>query len=472
MTTSARGPRRGPRDLAVNVLTACYDGQSFAMEMLDALLRAHPQKPEDAALAAELVLGLLRHRLTAEHLAARFYRGRWAGLRPSIRVILAVAVYQLCWLDRVPAYAAVSQAVAQAKRRGRGVAATVNAVLRRIEDCRGEVIQTPPEPDPRRYLEIAPARGRLFTDNVFPDPARRPLDHLIAVTSHPSWLVERWHRRFKPRLCRQICDAGQRRPPLVLRPNPRRTRPEELVERLAAAGHQARIIAGHNAVILDGTPSPADLDVIRAGLCQPQDSTSQLVLTLAPPRPGELVVDLCAGVGTKATQAAELMDDQGVLIATDVDDSKLARIAAESQRLGLTIIRPTPLEELDRLLAELGRPPDLILVDAPCSNTGVLARRPEARYRASRRTLEELTAVQTGLLSRASALAGQPTRLIYSTCSLEREENEQAVETFCAAGARWEIARQVFTLPNADRDGGFAAVLQRPRTQLSIGSAD
>jgi 16S rRNA (cytosine967-C5)-methyltransferase len=461
MTTTPAGGRRGPRDLAVEVLTACYDGEAFALEMLDGLQQSYPQSAEDAGLAAELVLGTLRHRLTAEHLAAHFYRGRWAGLRPSVRVILAVAVYQLCWLDRVPAHAAVNQAVAQAKRRGRGVAATVNALLRRIEECRGDVIPAPEQPDPRRYLSIDRARGRLFAENVFPDPSRRPLEYLIAATSHSAWLVERWHRRFKPRLCRQICDAGQRRPSLVLRPNPRRVRPEELVERLVGAGHQARVLGDSNAVMVDDAPPAAGLEVVRSGLCQPQDSTSQTALTLSPPRPGELVVDLCAGVGTKSTQAAEMMDDEGAIIATDADALKLSRITADCQRLGLTIVQPVSLDDLDRRLAELGRPPDVVLVDAPCSNTGVLARRPEARYRASQRALGELVAIQAGLLKRAAALAGPATRLIYATCSLEREENEQAVEDFCEAAPEWEVVEQVFTLPGEDRDGGFAAVLRR-----------
>lgn len=459
--TAGASRSHGPRDSAVEVLTSCYDGQPHAKEMLDALLRAHPQSPNDAGLAAELVLGTLRHRLTAEHLASRFYRGRWAGLRPGVRIILAVAVYQLCWLDRVPAHAAVSQAVVQAKRRGRGVAATVNAVLHKVAECRGEVTPRPEAPDPRRYLPIDESRGRLFTVDVFPDPANRPLDYLIAVTSHPPWLVERWHRRFKPKLCRQVCDAGQRRPPLVVRPNPRRISPDDLVERLRAAGHLARRLGDGDAVILGETTAAGELEAVQSGLCQPQDSTSQIALTLAPPKPGDLVVDLCAGVGTKTTQAAEFMDDQGVVIATDTDKSKLDRISASAERLGLTIIRLTPIAGLEGCLAELKRSPDLILIDAPCTNTGVLARRPEARYRACHRAIRELTEIQAGLLRRAAALAGPNTRLIYSTCSLEREENEQAVEDFGAANPGWEIARQVFTLPDSDRDGGFAAVLQR-----------
>ncbi|HVP13120.1 MAG TPA: transcription antitermination factor NusB [Phycisphaerae bacterium] len=459
--TASTAPGRNARDRAAEVLTTCYLGDPFCSEVLEAMQKAAPLPPAEASLAAELVIGVSRHRITAEHLAGRFYRGRFAGLRPSVRVILATAIYQLCWLDRIPDYAAVDEAVRQAKRHGRGVSSMVNAVLRALISHRGEISARPDKPDPRRYLAIDAGRGRLFTENVFPDPARRPLDYLVAATSHPPWLVERWHRRFKPKLCRQVCDAGQRRPPLVLRPNTMRITAEQLVERFRASGHQPCRVDDGEAVLLRDIVPAAELAEVQAGLCQPQDSTSQLALRLCPPQAGELVVDLCAGVGTKSTQAAEMMNNSGVVIASDMDEARLGRIPASAERLGLTIIRPTPLEQLDACLAELGRAPDLILVDAPCTNTGVLARRPEARYRASQRALKELTVTQGRLLERAAKLAGPRTRLIYATCSLEREENEEQISRFCELLPQWQVQTQVFTLPDADRDGGFAAVLMQ-----------
>jgi 16S rRNA (cytosine967-C5)-methyltransferase len=452
---------RNARDRAAEVLVTCYHGEAFCSDVLETMQRADPLSPLDASLAAELVIGVSRHRLTAEHLAARLYRGRFESLRPSIRVILAVAIYQLCWLDRIPDYAAVDEAVRQAKRHGRGFASTVNAVLRKLIAYRGDITNRPESPDPRRWLSIDAGRGRLFTENIFPDPAKRPLDFLVAATSHPPFLVERWHRRFKPKLCRQVCDAGQRRAPLVLRPNATRITPEQLVERFLASGHHPCRLDDGDAVLLRGVVPAAELAEVQAGLCQPQDSTSQLALRLSPPKAGELVVDLCAGVGTKSTQAAEMMNNSGVVIATDTDENRLGKIPASAERLGLTIIRSTPIGRLDACLAELERAPDLILVDAPCTNTGVLARRPEARYRASQRALTELTAVQTQLLRRAAELAGPRTRLIYATCSLEREENEDQVARLCADVPQWRVMTQTFTLPDADRDGGFAASLER-----------
>lgn len=467
--SNTASPGAAARDRALAVLLTCHDGQRLSHDLLDEMQRAEPLGDTDAALAAELVLGVLRHRLTAEHLAARCYRGRWAGLPIGMRLLLALAVYQLCWLERVPDHAAVDQAVRRAHRHGRHAAATVNAILRKVAAERGHLTNCPDLADPRRWLPVEPGRGRMFSENVFPDPAKRPLDHLIAVTSHPAWLVERWHRRFKPTLCRQVCDAGQRRPPLVLRPNRLRTTLAELLDRLQRGGHEPTRVADGDAILLRRHAALADLPEMAEGLCQPQDSTAQSVVTAAAPQPGEFVLDLCAGVGTKSTHAAEWMGNRGLVLATDADDWRLERIAPAAARLGVSIIETAPLAQVESRLTEMGRRPDVILVDAPCTNTGVLARRPEARYRASQKALAGLAAVQREILVRAEALAGPRTRIAYSTCSLEAEENEEQVRWFCTTdrgggdspGGPWRVARQAFTLPDADRDGGFVAVLAR-----------
>lgn len=449
------------RERALAVLLECHAGEANAHDLLESMQAESPLSEEDAGLAAELVLGVLRRRLTCEHIAAHFYRGRWEGLRMPIRLILALAVYQLCFLERVPDYAAVDQAVRAAKRYGRGAGELVNAILRKLGQSAGDIRPAPSQPSPRRYLPIDESRGRVFADDIFPDPERRPLDFLIAATSHSPWLVERWHRRFKPALCRQVCESGLRRPALVLRPNPLRTTTQALVDGLRGQGLRAYRVEGSDAVGVADAPPVTSLEEFQRGLCQPQDSTAMIPLRLAGPRAGDCVLDLCAGSGTKSTQAAELMQNEGLVIATDANSARLSRIEANTRRLGLTIVRAVPLEGLEAALTEAGRVPDLIVIDAPCSNTAVLARRPEARYRASAKNLISLIQVQRDLLSRALELAGPRTRLLYSTCSLEREENEAQVEWFCEYHDGWRVSEQSFTLPDRHRDGGFAAVLQR-----------
>lgn len=477
----ARQPASEAREKAARILRELYDGESASRDLLAGLESESARAQADAALTAELVLGVTRHRITCEHLAAHYFRGRWGGVRPSIRTAFALGVYQLCWLDRVPDHAAVDQTVRLAMRYGKGTADTVNAVLRKIASARGDVIARPDAPNPRRYLPLDEKRGRLFNEDVFPDPARRPLEWLVAATGHPMYLVERWHRRYKPALTRQICEAGQFRRPLVLRANRTRLAAEELIERLRGRGLIADVITEAQAVIVrgrTGEPPPhetgaansidaqrplhaADVPEIGEGLCQPQDATAQLVLASAGLEPGQVVLDLCAGLGTKATHAAECMSDRGVVIATDIDDAKLAAVATSAARLGLTSVRTTPMTALDAALRDLGRPVDVILVDAPCSNTGVLGRRPEARHRASHKHLLELVTVQRDVLARAAALAGPGTRILYSTCSIEREENDEQIAWFDASYPDWHAPESRLTLPGPDWDGGFFAMLER-----------
>ncbi len=459
--TKKRLSQGAARDRALRALVESYEGQAVCHDLLQDWQAADPLSPADAALAAELTLGVARRRITCENIAGHFFRGRWPGLRIPIRVVLAIAIYQLCWLDRIPTHAAVDQAVRQAKRYGRGAANVVNAILRHVADARGEVIEKPIDPDPRRYLPIDSKRGRLFTEIIFPDPARKPLDHLVAVTGHPPWLVERWHRRFKPALCREICDAGIRRPPLVLRPNATRISAGDLLNRFLESGHRAECSPDGASVLLPNSSAVASLPEFQEGLCQPQDTTAQLALRLSPPRPGEFLLDLCAGLGTKSTQAAEIMNDSGIVLATDINPSKLDAVRSSAERLGLSIIRTTPLDEIDAALNRIGRPPDVVLLDVPCLNTGVLARRPEARYRAGANALRSIVQTQRDILRRAAALAGEHTRLIYATCSLEQEENEDQIAWFCSTFPGWRVVAQQLTTPDALHDGGFAAILIR-----------
>ena len=446
-----------PRHRAAQVLTACYDGQRIGQAMLDELQAAKPLAPADAGLCAELVLGVQRHRITCEHLAAHFYRGRWESLRPSLRVILALGVYQLCWLDRIPAHAAVDESVRLAKTHGRGALATANAVLRKIAEICGTVLESPPPAEMhRRWLQIDEVRGRLFEEDVFPDRTRRPLDYLVAATGHPMFLVEHWHRRFKPQRCLQICLAGMLRPKLILRANSRRITPQALLQRLQSTDSSAEFVKGTQAIALRDSPPIVQLPEFLEGLCQPQDSTAQIPVQMAAPKSSEIVLDLCAGVGTKSTQAAEIMNDEGVVIASDTDSAKLARIEESAHRLGLASLRICPAESLAADLGEIPRKPDVILVDAPCSNTGVLARRPDARYRASQKAINSLVALQREILNHAASIAGPSTRIVYSTCSIEQEENEEQAAWFIAQRPEWRIANECLTLPDVERNGGYA----------------
>jgi len=482
------------RDVALAVLADARAGRRAAKRSLDELIERYRVAPADVGLAGEIVWGVMRHRLTLEAVLRPATEGRWDRVGSTLRHILLVAAYQLMWLDAVPAFAAVNEAVEQAKREGgRRAAGFVNAVLRFVQRHMLAREDRVPADDPRCCVPTAPARYCHFDMPVLPDPAAAPVAYLAAVTSHPEMLVRRWIKAFGPKAAEMICAAGTRRPPLILRPNVLRTDAVGLAERLRAEGCDveiARLRNGpsspekkdaavqppcdssreHDAVVLLAASPPSAalprLAAFRDGLFQPQDITAMQPVRAAGVRIGNVVLDLCAGYGTKATQAAEQMADGGLVIASDSDPGKLGALADNCRRLGITCVRTATPDELAAVVAAQRRL-DVILVDVPCTNTGVLARRPEARYRFTPAALRALAATQARLLHRAAELARPQTRLCYSTCSLEKEENEGIVEDFCKRHRGWRVLRSQLTLPQcgtgpADwRDGGFFAVLVR-----------
>ena len=468
------------RDAAVMILAEAGHGRRTARDSLDHLLTRCRIRPEDSALAAELVWGVMRHRLTLQTVLRPLAGRAWERLSSRLRCILLVAAYQMIYLSGVPDFAAVSEAVEQGKREGgRRTAGFVNAVLRSLQRRLVQRDAPGPPPELRSCVPTGPGRYARFDTPVLPDPATDPVAFLSASTSHPEVLVRRWRDRYGPERLEQILRAGAGRPPPVLRANRLKTSEAALASRLRSEGFDAEAVfdpphradrgVGPGGVVVSKPASVGPLlktAAFEEGLFQPQDIAAMWPVWLIDPQPGSVGLDLCAGLGTKSTQAAELMGDRGLVIATDIDSARLPSIDRNAARLGITCVRTVPMDRLAGVLAEQPHL-DWILIDAPCSNTGVLGRRPEARYRFKPRLLDQLRRVQDELLDRAASLARPETRLCYSTCSLEPEENEAAVEEFRCRHPQWRISERRLTLPRSGerpaewRDGGFATILVR-----------
>ena len=239
-----------------------------------------------------------------------------------------------------------------------------------------------------------------------------------------------------------------------------------LLAKLVEQGFEAKLAAGGQCIVVGHAAHIGSSPLLGEGWFQPQDPTSMLPVAHMRLGPGQKVLDLCAGLGTKATQMAEAMGASGEVIATDLDAEKLAALAQAAERMGHTTIETVPLVEAPARVAGLVRL-DWILVDAPCSNTGVLSRRPEVRYRLTVGALTKLADRQLALLGQAAQLAGPTTRLMYSTCSIDPEENEQVCTRFLADHADWQLEENSLTLPSPGasgaywHDGGYWAMLTR-----------
>jgi 16S rRNA (cytosine967-C5)-methyltransferase len=395
------------------VLERVETDASFADSALDAELTSRRLEPRDAALATELVYGALRWQGYLDWILAPHSRRRLPSLDPRVRVLLRMTAYQIAFLERVPAFAAVNDAVTLAPR-SPGVSAFVNAVLRSFA-----------------------RRGARERE---PAPPRNPIDALAARCSFPTWIVERWVVRYGRDEAESLMRALNERPPLTLRANRLRITRDELGRRLAdedGLDSRPTRLAPEGLVVGPGG-APGEWRAFVDGGFAVQDEASMLIARLLAPEPGATVADVCAAPGTKTTHLAELMDNRGRILAFDREPTRLARVGEAAARLGISIIdaREGPVESL---ALNFSAACDGVLVDAPCSNLGVLRRNPEVKWRRQPSDIALASQRQREILGSAAAMVRPGGRLVYATCSLEPEENDDVARAFLAAKPEFRL---------------------------------
>jgi 16S rRNA (cytosine967-C5)-methyltransferase len=419
------------RELARRVLERVEKDKAWATLSLDSELGRSGLDERDRRLVSEIVYGVLRNRTRIDRaLAAHADLSRTP---PKVRTALRVAAYQLLFLDRVPAYAVLDDAVAAARTFGGGkLAGFCNAVLRKITTTR-----EPPLPDDLlERLEIEHSMPRWILDELAATVAGLPgieLPSLVAAFNQP--------------------------PPLIARANRLRTTRDALVTELAAAGVTATPIElAPMALQLEGAGDPARSASFLSGQWTVQDTGAQLVGLLAAPRPGQRILDACAGVGGKSTHLAELSDDAATIDAADLSKTKLGLCAATSERLGLTSIRRHACDLLDPA-APLAAAYDLIVLDAPCSGLGVLRRHPDAKWRLTPDTVPRLAGLQRQLLDAVIPRLAPGGALVYAVCTFTRAEGPDQVAAL-AARSGLRIVEERRTWPPA-ADAFYLARLER-----------
>ncbi|GAH41673.1 unnamed protein product, partial [marine sediment metagenome] len=304
--------------------------------------------------------------------------------------------------------------------------------------------------------------GCKFDSDILPDPKVTPADYLSTAFSLPKWLVSDWLGEFGPEKTRQICFASNRRPGIYVRPNKLKTTTQEIAERFRQAEVDFDVLPDESMIRIKAARAVTDLPGFAKGLFTIQDMTASRAVGILKPQPGWTILDLCAAPGTKTTQLAELTGDSAKIIATDIDDERLEMVKDNIARLGINSVNVVAYENLKKVAAQIG-PFDAVLLDVPCSNTGVLARRIEARYRIKPKTITELAKIQCELLETAAAMIKPQGKICYSTCSIQRAENSQLVRRFLQ-NHDFELESEVLILPSAkgfDHDGGYAAIISR-----------
>jgi 16S rRNA (cytosine967-C5)-methyltransferase len=437
----------------------------FAQDRVHVVSRREKLNKRDRRFLTELVFGVLRHEGTLDAILAAHSDLPFEEIGPRAKEALRLGVYQLLWLDGVPAFAAVSETVgavrdARAKPFVNGVLRGIDRRVRRvpIADDRGGA-------SPRKRLEIHGRKVAFFSTEVFADPQTDEATYLAQVFSHPVELVRRWLARFGSERTRAILARNQEPPPLFVRVNRLKTTREQLLEKLRA--EELKCSEGNRPESIRILAPPTELVATKAfaeGLCTVQDETAMSVAPLLAPKAGQLVLDLCAAPGGKTTHLAELSDDQATILAVDKDDDRLARVRESVARLGLKSISCMVADATDEaaIKAVTPAPYDRVLVDAPCSNSGVLARRPEAKSRLSAAEVAELAALQKKILASAIGRLFEGGLLAYSTCSLEPEENGEQVAALLRAHPQLALVSEAETLPAEGKgDGGYVALIRK-----------
>lgn len=418
-----------PRALAVRILQQRHPGGAFTEHLLETALARSRLLPADRHLCQELVYGIVRWQATLDWLIARKTQAR--PQTPSLQTLLRLGLYQIFWLDRIPSYAAVHETVELVKRRGSGPqAGFVNALL-------------------RAYLREFEATRLLLAQLKSSQP------HL--GYSHPEWLVRRWQQRCGASQAARLMEWNNTPPATFARVNTLKADPATLLAHWRHEGVDYDLVhcpwLEDNLVFeLKSHPPIASLPSFRAGAFYLQDPATLLAVRELDPQPGQTVLDLCAAPGGKLSYIAQLMRNQGCLVAHDTSPDRLKLLLENCARLGLTCVStvaPQPSTLFDR-----------ILVDAPCSNTGVMRRRVDLRWRVQPDEIERLQAVQLGLLRQAAPSLRPGGRLVYSTCSLEPEENQDVVSRFLSEHPAFKLEHQSELMPFADAtDGAYVARL-------------
>ena len=448
------------RDIAV---LALRDRAGNVTARLETLLGQSPLPAPDRALARELALGTARRRKTLEVVLRSFLQQPGRRLPGALNEILLVALYQILFLDRVPDFAAVNEAVEQAARHHhKRQSGLVNGVLRTVTRNVSEAVDGPVERSPE-VIPISPGRFRTSQRGVFPDPVEDAATYLSAAHSLPTALAKRWVDRHGLDKAVKLGFHANARPPLVLRVNTLKANVESVLASLAGEGVGARRHANAASVVLDEYVNVEELGAFRDGLVQPQDATATAVGLRTAPRPGQAVLDFCAAPGTKTTHLAELMEDRGSIVAADVNDAKLAKVRVNCERLGITIVSTLLADQAGSLEPQSF---DVVLADVPCTGTGVLARRAEARWRFDEQRLGAIVQDQRWIAKAAAYFAGPGGTFVYSTCSIEPEECRQVAQWLAREQSDLTLVDEKLTLPGgADEpaqwhDGGYCAVFR------------
>lgn len=413
------------RDIVLDLLLRIEQSKSFSHVLIDQEIRKGSIAPKDESLLTEIIYGTLQNKLYLDYVLEQFVTTN-KKQKPWVQMLLRISVYQMYYLDRVPDHAIIHEAVEIAKKRGhKGIGSFVNGILRTIQRSERPTV----------------------------DQIKDKVERISIETSHPLWLMKRWFAFYGEEVATEMAQANLLRQPMSIRIQPLRITREEAIEALLKEdiiAHKS-LFSQQGLIIEQGNILRSDF--FEKGFCTIQDESSMLVGELLEVEPGMTVLDACSAPGGKTTHIAEKMEDSGIVYALDLHKKKLRAIEEKQAELKLSIIQ-TEAHDARHLHERFeDNTFDRIVIDAPCSGFGVLRGKPDIRYHKTEADILSLAQIQKDILVEVAPLLKQNGKLIYSTCTVDREENDEIVATFLKSHPNFKVDPTFFTdLPEELQD--------------------
>lgn len=443
------------RETALRILYDINQKGAYSNISINKYLDKNDLRDIDRGFITELVYGTVKWKLSLDWVIQQFSRVKFKKISPWILNIMRLGAYQLLYMDRVPASAACNESVKLAKKYGhRASSGFVNGVLRSINRSRGDI--------------------------KYPDKNKEYVKYLSIKYSHPEWMVRKFLDLYGEEFTESLLKSNNEIPDFTVRVNTLKICRDELIKALNQEGMQA--VYGRyveEAVIIENPRPLSEMEAFKKGYLQVQDESSMIVAKILDPSPGEYIVDVCSAPGGKATHIAQIMKNQGTVIARDIHEHKIKLISDSAERLGISIIKAELFDarEIDSRLIEKA---DRVLVDAPCTGLGIIRRKPDIKWAKNIVDTKEITRLQEEILKASSKYVKPGGVLVYSTCTILPEENEHIINKFIDSDSSFQLEDVSLSLtksllkshtkegylklfPNKDNTDGFFVAKMRKR---------
>ncbi|CAG9619758.1 16S rRNA (cytosine(967)-C(5))-methyltransferase RsmB [Sutcliffiella rhizosphaerae] len=399
------------REVALEGLITIEKNQAYSNLLLNNYLESGKLNKKDAGLFTEIVYGTIQRSITLEYVLAPYIQ-KQKKLQDWVKNLLKMTMYQMIYLDKVPARAAIYEAVEIAKKRGhKGVASVVNGVLRSIQ------------------------RNGVPDLTLIEDDAER----ISVVTSHPKWLVEKWMEQYGVESTEKMCEINLVPPSQTARVNTCKSSVNEVLEMLNSEGFSVQKGTLAQESIVSEKGNMAFSNAYKNGYITIQDESSMLVAKALGVEKGDNIYDCCAAPGGKSTHIAEELDGTGMVTSTDLHEHKVRLIKEQATRLGISNLQAQSLDSRRATSIFKEEQFDKVLVDAPCSGLGVIRRKPDLKYTKTLKDIIQLASIQLAILNEVAPLVKKGGTLVYSTCTIDKEENGEVVQSFLKENKDFEI---------------------------------